>query len=153
MTEGVSQIAWHYTVGNRMTSIEEDGIIRLATAGPQFQRERAVVWLTVSDTFDPTAAKEVQERQTGEIRQLSIEETEELCGGLFRIGVAAAGLGTWEDYRKRARLPPKVLDILAEIALEKGSNPDDWRVSFDPLPRDRWLSTEVRYRGVWQPVA
>lgn len=47
---------WHYTIGQRIDSIIEDGMIKLATAFVP-QNERPVVWCSFSPKWEETANK------------------------------------------------------------------------------------------------
>lgn len=74
MTKSVT--AWHYTIGAYAREIEQEGVIRVATSGPQFHGEQPVVWFTIRKTFEPTALKGLEDNYTGELTDLSVEETE-----------------------------------------------------------------------------
>jgi hypothetical protein len=42
---------------------------------------------------------------------------------------------------------------LLSAAQECGSLPTEWRVSFDPVPSDKWLSVERWDRDIWRPLS
>ena len=140
-------LAWHYTIGVLLAEIESSGVIRPATEFVD-KRERPVVWFTTRDTFEPTAVKMLR-RPDGTLRSLSVEETERLGRGLFRIGVDPGGLLTWNEWRKRSRVRPVMADALEKVARDQGSDVTEWLVSFKPVPAPAWEAVEVWYRGQW----
>jgi hypothetical protein len=144
-------LAYHYTVGVRMESILNDGLLLPATAGVP-AGEKPAVWFTLRSTgFEPTARKMVME-PGGELRSLSVEETEALADGLYRIGVDATSLLDFEAYKALSGVDPRMLAALIKAAQEEGSDPAEWMVSFDAVPRGRWRSVELYLDGAWVSV-
>ncbi len=143
-----NKILWHYTRGDNMRGILQDGTIKLATAGIM-QNERPVVWFSTNPIWEETVNGIVIERD-GTLKYLDKDETHAECGGLFRIGVAPETAPyTWEVIKVRARIKPKVAKVLAEIAREKGANPKDWRGTLEPVPREKWIAVESWNGSEW----
>jgi hypothetical protein len=147
----VTGVAWHYTIGQWWEKIDSSGILRPATAFVP-EGERPAVWFTVRDTYEPTAVKMVK-NPDGTVRSLSVEETERLGRGLFRIGVDAKGLLTWDQWKRRSGVARRMADALERVARKQGSDVADWLASFRPISREGWRSVQVRYRGEWTPVS
>jgi hypothetical protein len=103
---------------------------------------------------DPeAAARWFYDYFSANLRYLGPKEIHERGGGLARIGVAPETAPyTWPEIVERSGIPEdnawliEVLDLLVW-----GGNPADWRGSFEPIPRDRWVTVEVLGDDGWQP--
>ena len=141
-------LAFHYTVGTRISAILEDGAIKLATAFVP-AGVKAVVWLTVSPNFEPTARKPLVGYDGRLLRLQSAEEMAE-AEGVYRIAVDADRFPmTWRDYRRHSGDSKKMLHHLEVEAARQGSNVSAWRVSFDPIREADWLRIERLHLGAW----
>lgn len=147
---------WHYTAGLTLPEILRSGVL-LPSAS--CARERPAVWFTLRRDWDPATA--LGYRQPADVTARAIcawlERGAEAgiamiparnaadLGGLARVGVApgAAPYG-WEEFVSASRLEPLETWARAEVDRALGSNPEDWRVSFDPVPASSWLAVEVR---------
>lgn len=144
---------YHYTTGQCFAGIVADGAIKPATAFIA-DSERPAVWLTLCGEWDKTANKAYRE-DDGSIRPLSLEETAEMGGGLVRIVLDAQQFQfrlTWPDYVKKSGIDKRIATTLADVAIEKGSKLEDWRVCFQPIPRLYWLRVDVWQGGQWVVV-
>lgn len=154
------RMAWHYTVGAQMRSILSEGTLRVEV-GPR--RCAPAVWFTLLNRFEPTAWKVVEgwERPEdilhtfpstgGTCRAFSIREKARLGRGLYRIGVNDDGLLTFDDWSLKVE-DLWFVQALEGIAQEVGSDVRCWRVSLNPVRRDRWLAIERWHAGHWTPL-
>ena len=146
---------FHYTVGVRFEQILDDGAIKPATAGINTWAERPVVWLTYRSAWEPTANKLAMGPQ-GKVISLDEERTASVGKGLFRISVDENDLAlvTWTEFRAESGVPPKVARSLQRRACDQGSNPKDWRVTYDPIDMEDWTDVEVYNgkAGEWMPL-
>jgi len=143
-------VAYHYTIGRTLRGIVRDGHIKPAVAGVP-KGERPTVWFTVRDTFEPTACKLLM-APDGRTRSLSVEETAEVGGGLFRIGVSASELKTWDQWVRESGVSQLMLMGLVLSARKQGSEPGEWLVAFEAVGRSRWVSVESLRDGTWSGV-
>jgi hypothetical protein len=143
---------WHYTVGECMFGILGDGFIRQAIAfvAPP---EKPVAWFSSRRDWEETANKGWLGKD-GVIRSLNREETERLCGGLFRIGVSDAyPLRRFMRITRECRQKVALTRLLIQTAQEVGSNPHgDWWGTLEPVPLRDWLVIEHFVPGGWRPL-
>ncbi len=133
---------WHYTVGQCLRSILDTLAITPATEGVP-PGELPVVWLSAHPLWEPTANKG-RKGPNGEIIRLSKEETAAYGEGLYRIEVSPeAAPYSWEDFRRLSGVSSRLAKSLARIARQCGSNYHDWRISFEPITAEKWLSVEI----------
>jgi hypothetical protein len=132
---------FHYTVGKRLLKILEDGEIKFATAFIG-QKEKPVVWFSTNQEWEQTVNKGSQDKQ-GRIMGRTKEETEEMGKGLIRIEVAPQTAPyTWEDYKLNAGVDKNILSALEHTAKDQEADPREWRVSFETVKSDQWISIE-----------
>lgn len=140
---------FHYTIGERLASIMKNGI-RLATAYVPVE-VRPVVWFSTAPVWETTANKGAM--IDGEYRTLTRDETRALGGGLVRVEVAPeVAPYKWKDYCTLSGDTEESLKGLKRTARHQGSDPRNWRVSFEPVPTDRFLAVEVWENSRWQSV-
>lgn len=142
---------WHYTIGTRMKMILRDRLIKLATANVP-AGERPVVWFSTNPAWEETANKGIM-TEAGNRVGLTKQETAERGKGLYRIAVSSdtASFNIYE-FRKRSGVSSKMWKGLFLRAEQCGSVPTEWRVSFDPVPSEKWLSVECWDRDIWRPL-
>jgi hypothetical protein len=129
---------WHYTTFDRFRGILADGAIR-PTGALIAPGERAAVWFTSRDSWEPTATK----WHATEQRPATLREMCEGCGGLVRIGVdvATAPVGWREHARRFLNVKhARSLEIAGRVA---GSDPLAWYVSYTAVPSALWIAVEV----------
>jgi hypothetical protein len=142
---------YHYTVGNRLLPIIESGELRPATAGVP-NGEKPAVWFSTNAEWEETANKMTARKVRGRV-VVSLgtrESTERNGGGLVRIAVRpdSVPLG-WADFRQLSGISGESAERLEEVARQAGSDPAEWRVSFDPVPRSEWVDVEVWTEAGW----
>lgn len=129
---------YHYTIGNYLPAIVTHGEIVPATALVP-RGVRPAVWCSTNQDWEPTATK-----------GSNVWSTHRHGGSLARIEIdPAAAPHSWADYKRESGERPKMIARLSAAARSVGADPQDWRVSFDPIPRESWLSIEVFSRGRW----
>jgi hypothetical protein len=131
-------IAWHYTIRFHLPSILSVGALLPADpfhAMGVFEREelrrfygdeKPAVWFSLRQDWEPTADKG---------SAASRAETLAIGGGLLRFGVDERRVpATWTYHANTSGLKKKAARALERAAREKGANPSDWRVSYEPVP-------------------
>jgi len=142
---------WHYTVGENWELIRENGVLIPGFNNPFIPKgERPANWFTTNQEYESTIGKVYycDGRIVGyTTRQDLIDD----CGGLVRIGVAPeTAPHDWNEFKRLSGIQPKLARGLYNSAIEQGSRPRDWRVTFDPVPQSAWLSVEF-WNGAWRP--
>ena len=141
---------WHYTKGLHLRSLLSEGRIRLAPGyGPW---ERAAVWTSVRQTWEPTIAPTVVLMQDGrEIERRwirTIDEAAEIVQGLVRIAVPKDLVPySWSQFRTMSGIKSQHAEALEITARRQGADARDWFVGFVPIPKDAWLRIEG-----WNPT-
>ena len=140
---------WHYTTGRKLKQISADGEIRPATARVP-EGERPVVWFSYHPEWEPTASK-IFRAGDGSMRAATIEEMEWLARGLARIGISPdTAPYKWYQLKRLSGMKGGDAKLLERAAAEIRSRTDDWRGTFAPVPRSKWLTIEInRIRGTW----
>jgi hypothetical protein len=148
------ETVYHYTTGKALGAILRSGFLE---PSPSFSRatEKPVVWCSIRKDWEPSAAC-IQTLPDGRVIRRTKEEIRKQEGGLVRIALLAdARMFHWEQYKRISRISPKHLRILTLFAQGCGADPQDWRVSFHPLPARFWACVEMEdaRTGVWQPLS
>lgn len=163
------KIVWHYTNGLAIDDIIKAGVIELARAGIG-TNEKAAAWFSTNPVWDASAnrgnlsfggksvslTKDV--KAGGGPVNLAMDDLKEepfdpevmekLFLGRFRIGVVAdAAPQGWESFKRLSGIDKQVAASM-ESSTEYG-NVHEWRASFQPVPRKKWLSIEKLVNGVW----
>lgn len=145
-------IVWHYTVGEHLEDIVAEGWIRLTMVEVP-ENERPAVWFSSNPQWEVTANKRWRE-DDGTARELNREETHERGGGLARIAVSiATAPHDWLAFQRLSGIEERHAKKLASEGFKRGASWKEWFVSFDPVPREKWLAVEVWDGNAWQPHA
>lgn len=135
-------LLWHYTVGRYFESILADGYIKPTTAYIT-PGERPAVWFSLNQDWEQTANK-LWLNNDGTVRALTRDETRSMGGGLVRFGVSPRTAPfNWRQFVTKSRIDRRVARAVVDVAHKQGSDPAQWRVSFDPVPRKLWLAVDV----------
>ena len=136
-------VVWHYTKAIHLPRILAEGCIKPATAGVRGSK-RPIVWFSTNEWFEWTVG-------TGRLENGNyVEDTfEEMNAkyGLARIGVARETAPyTWRDLKKLSGMRPGDAKKLVQAAIRRGASPHEWRGTFEPVPKEKWLAVQV-YEG------
>lgn len=144
-------IRWHYTTGDKFAQIVESGEIRPAKRGVP-KGERPAVWFSINQEWEPTANK-LSLKPDGTLVSLTKHQTFELANGLARIGVASeTAPHDWAEFKQLSRVRSDMARSLYQAALQQGSKPSWWFVSFDSVPRSKWIAVEIWGGSRWERV-
>lgn len=133
-------LAWHYTVGQRLERIRQDGVIRPATAFVP-GNERPIVWFTLADCWEETANKNVV-GPGGKVISLDRHGTAAAGGGLYRLGLPLSQLIRWPALAKAAGIRMATRQKLESIARRKGGMPSLWCGSLEAVELGRVVAIE-----------
>lgn len=135
---------YHYTRAYRIANIVSSGHIRKSAVygGGRFRPQEQAVWLTRSNSWEPTACGE--ERTPPDLG-FAIPVA---AHARFQIDPAACQLFDWNTYLAKSRLKTAVARTLYKNAKRAGSDVELWRVSFQPIAG--WLAVEIERDGEWQ---
>lgn len=165
------EVVWHYCPGDTLRAIVRSGAI-MPTAGKDAGRaphDRPAVWFTLRRDWDPAVAmggfappssdveRALRRGGVSEVMKLAPVVQPGEVGGLGRIGVSpSVAPMTWPEFIRSGHIDPAFAKITETLDREAGSNPDDWRVSLDPVPASKWIAVEVRSgerKGErWEPL-
>ena len=146
---------WHYTNGRALADILKHGAI-VATQCRHLPGERPIVWLTLSDDWEPMCNKTMIDPDTLRYLTLSREETAAHFGGLARFGIS-------EDHPNVMRCNKVVRKLIADrngaksmfhLAERLGSRPEhDWRGSQHEIRVQEWRAVEFFWLGRWRATS
>ncbi len=72
--------------------------------------------------------------------------------GMGRIEVKPSpSFITFRKFGSTSGIEPKIYKSMAQIGIERGSNPDDWYASYIPILSRYFLSVEMNIKGKWVP--
>jgi len=141
----MTDILWHYTTFKSIESILIDKNIMPATDFVDAKREKPAVWFSSNQYYEETARRGIKE--DNQVRRATFEEMTQAEGGLARVGVKPEmAPHTWEDFKRTSGIPRRVATALEEVAAQEGANPEEWRASFEPVPKEQWVAVEL-----WDP--
>lgn len=127
--------AYHYTVADRIASIDKYGI-QLARVGVP-DTEKAAVWFSTNPVYDATACK---------MGTRSLKEMVDLGMNPVRY-VVDMPLKTWEEHKAKSGIDPVLAKSLEKVGKKVDSNPKDWYCVYEPIRK--WLAIEAYQDGKW----
>lgn len=132
---------WHYTTyKHHLPKILAAGYIDTTRVGID-EGELAAAWFSTDPYFEPTARK-MYSVPGQPPRELTMDEMHQYAG-LVRIGVAdETAPVSWAGFRVHSGATKKTIKRLTIAGRKHGANPDNWFASFEPVPRDTWLSIQ-----------
>jgi hypothetical protein len=146
---------YHYTTGQKWKLIDADGVIKLCDGPLQMQKkERPVAWFSTNPVYEPSAIKFAADSR-GRQTRLTYEQMHQLADGTYRISIElAAAPHNYAAFIVKSGIPLDEARYLAEVGIHWGADPNHWFVSFEPVPRTRWLSVERddTGRGGWTQI-
>lgn len=144
---------FHYTNGTKIRAIIDSNTIEASPKKPK-PREKAVCWFSSNPLWEKTANKIVM-TGSGESKLLNMDETNEICGGLFRFVIDSEQfineLYPYPRLATVARIPDKIKKLLLKRAKKCGVKPEEWWGIIGPVPVDR-TTLEQYVDGKWVPV-
>lgn len=138
-------MAWHYTTGRHMESILLERCLRLEV-GFVLPGEKRCCWFTTSNDYDTTAFKSV-ETASGVHQITSAREQAAYGHNLFRVGVKSNRLKDINNWRRKSGVSPQMRHVLESTAIAQGVDPENWFVSFKPVPSEKWETVEFSEDG------
>ena len=137
---------YHYTSAGRLPKILESGNIYLSR-NYIGKKEKPGVWLTTSPEWERTSTSMIM--KDGVLTSLSEEEMY-LNHGWGRIEVKPSpSFVNIKKFGKTSNIDPRVLQSLIQTGIAKGSNPDDWYMSYIPILSRYFLSVEMNIKKEW----
>ena len=111
-----------------------DGCIKPSPFNPAqlAKGEHRVTWFSSNDYWETTAAKAVQNEDTGETHLMTIKEQSEMIG-VWRFKFAAddiPNLVDWETIKQLANIPPNVAAAMTNVMDAK---PHEWFGTLNPV--------------------
>jgi hypothetical protein len=152
----VDTLVWHYTYGPTIERILREGCLmpgELPDDRPDiYKREKAVVWFSANQDWEPTSVKPAQDVATGEIIELTTRTEHQEFWGCYRIGVDPKILKPWMRIQKVARIHPLLVRGLEYVGREAGANPDDWWGTVFPVYFYHWKKVQVLSGDQWEDL-
>jgi len=141
---------FHYTVARYLPQILESKMMLPATEGFEKKRWHAV-WFSTNPIWEETANKMYMSEG---IRIPGNKlDTHEMGKGLMRKEVTPkAAPHDWEQYKSISKMPGNLSRGIAKAAKDRGADPNEWHVSFEPVLQRDWLGVELFNWGtqVWE---
>ena len=146
-----SKRLYHYTTREALSSILRDKKIK-PTEVLIDPNERPAVWCSYNPVWEETANKSFLDPYTNTIIFLNREQTHLMSGGLVRVEVSpSSALYNWTAFKRLSGISKKSFESLKKVNHKLGINADsEWRVSFEPIQRNSWLSIEIWDGDEWQ---
>jgi hypothetical protein len=124
-------MAWHYTIGQKAKLILESGELKPATTFIE-AGEKPILWFSTNQDWEQTANKMLT-LPDGTLRQLTMEETGAMGGGLFRFGMPSENLIKWPRLAREANMRGKIQRSLEVVGLRQGADFREWCGSLEPV--------------------
>jgi hypothetical protein len=134
------ELVWHYSKGVHLERIMSSGVLRqTGVFGLSPDPERPVVWFSKRQDWEASSSMGID----GE--RVSMRENHEQVG-LVRFGVdpGVVELHDFDAYVRLSGISQEAARGLVIAAQEwPRANPRDWLVSFQPVPREKWIAVQV----------
>jgi hypothetical protein len=130
---------FYYTTGQYLQEILRTSVI----ATKAIAKEKPCVWFSSNQEWEPSANLLVGDGRGNSVKS-SKAVTYEVGGGLARIGVdKTTAPHDWKQFVKLSGAEPKTVAALRSMAYEIGARPSEWFVSFEPVPKAKWLCVQT----------
>ena len=131
---------FHYTIGQHLPKIINDGFIDLTLPLPG--TEVAALWVSNNQEWEHSVVKSGV--RDGKSIPLSKQEIHEVGKGLMRIEVKRnLIMQTWSQFIEFAAVPVETVAMLESRGEERGAVPDQWFTCLEPIYRKDWLCLEI----------
>jgi hypothetical protein len=130
---------WHYTTYGALEGIFSDGEIKCDRI--YLEGEIGGVWLSTNVNWEQTVRKKIRNTETGvESKLLSRDALLKAGVSPIRIEInpRAVKIADWKTHCKK--IPKKIAKGLECAATGWGANPDEWWISYKPIPVKSFLS-------------
>jgi len=139
---------YHYTRASKLVGIINERMIKQATEYVDIRREKPVVWLSLNPHWEHSATPMLSNCTKLTFEEFSRIETP------IRIAVDASKyLLGWMAFTRLSGCKPKIAKALIQTAKKSGADPSQWRVSFEPIPSDKWLEIQAYLEGQWRSLS
>lgn len=131
---------FHYTVVNYLPAIFKR---KMLIPVEKDREEEQAVWFSTNPEWEETANKPFHSGDG-----IPIEgnkwDSYKVYGGLARIEVAPeVAPYTWEQYKEKSKISIEKAEEIEAHAAKRNANPEEWRVSFEPVHKDKFIRLEV----------
>jgi len=141
--------AWHYTTGEKAKLIFESGELKPTGAFIE-AHEKPILWFSTNQDWERTANKWIM-APDGKILPLTMEETRNMGGGLFRFGMPSLQLIQWPKLARLANMRSKIQWALEEGGLRAGADFREWCGLLEPVSIDA-LTCQTMTDSGWDDV-
>ena len=145
-------IVYHYTPGRKIGFIIQSGELRPSSMY-LLPGERGTVSFSTRSTWEPTSSGGASIDIFGKRHLITMEESDKIYGGLYRIAVSGDGLIRWGEWRKSSGASCRMIKHLEDEAIRQGSNVGYYRMTYDSVPMDKWLAVERWVGAQWVSLA
>lgn len=149
--ENAPVLAWHYTLGNHLLRILENGHILPHDEPETPAVECPLVWFSLNAGYEPTAAKSLIVH--GVPQPPTLDVMRQLGNGVYRLGLPPRALLAGDVLRRHARISKDRWQALSQKAQACGSSVADWYGSVDPVPASECVIERYEADGSWSLVA
>lgn len=127
---------YHYSHGIRLDSILESAVL-LPTAIGVPRHEKPAVWFTTNCFWEPTTGISEFAQCGRLVRHLSMQECQEDVGLIRFVVDESSAPYTWSYHNKHGGMDRRTAKSLYKTAIEMGSSPSQFRLSYDPVPASK----------------
>lgn len=141
---------FHYTKMFHLSEILEDGLLIQATAGVT-GKERPAVWFTEMETPPPCCTPLPVSVYDVPAGRSGTSPLELLRPVRFEVKPIVAS-HDWGSFVKESGITKRMATALFRSAMEDGSHPEKWWVSFAPVAAADWLEISIWRNNTWVPI-
>jgi hypothetical protein len=144
---GDGQLVWHYTIDFNVDNIYRDGLIKPSRS---CYGETPAVWFSSNQVWEPLANQQILDSRTG--KPLGSEHQVNIRKARIGVDRNAAPVRCQGYLEMHDHAVGNLIEALFRDAEWKGSKPaEEWFLSLDPVPRDKWITVEIRRGELWVP--
>ncbi|HBC3917611.1 hypothetical protein R7P37_23810 [Vibrio sp. 431] len=124
---------FHYTLGIKLESIFEMGLLRTSPLKPQYP-EKPICWLSSNPNFEMSALKLGMD-MSGQSSLMTLAQMAKYGDGLYRFVFDSEQMPVdiypWAILKPRSKAKPKITKRLIERAKLAKANPNEWFGTLD----------------------
>lgn len=132
---------WHYTVYRSLRGILEDGEIKVTELHFEYCGMPGA-WLSTNSIWEETVRKAFKDSVTGKVsKALSRDDLFKRGEPPVRVEIdpKLVSIRKWKNHKKKSGISKKLAKGLEDVGKKWGANPDEWYVSYQPIPVTSWL--------------